>query len=446
MIKKVNYKSVLLFTLPSIIAMVFTSFYTMVDGAFVANLVNQDALSAINITLPVVMIVIAAATMIGVGGNAIYAKLLGEGKTDQAREKFTLFSISTVVLSIIFTVLILIFSDSIISFLGADENVYQYAYDYLNVYVLFTPFVMLQIVMQTALITAGKPNLSLISMLIGGFSNIILDYVFIETFSMGISGAALATGIGNILGTIIGVIFFLTNKKNKILSFKWPKMDVSALIAMSSNGSSEMVANLSSAVITLLFNQATFAIAGNDGVAAITVILYAQFFSNAVYTGYSMGIAPVISFNYGNSHSKNLCAIFKISVKFLAAASIIMLAVAFLLSKPISSFFLEEGTNAHALAMSGMAIFATSFLFSGFNIYASAMFTAYSNGRVSAIISFLRTFFFIAAAILILPYLIGINGVWLAVPIAEFLVIFLSFYFIRKYKHKYMYSSKSKYE
>ncbi len=441
MIKEINLKNILIFTLPSIASMLFLSFYTMVDGIFVANLISQDALSAINITLPIVFTVSSIGMMISTGGCAIYAKLLGEGKKDEAREKLTLFTMFGIITGLLLTFLVTYFADDILIFLGADKATYSYSSDYALNYMIFAPAVILQMIFQTAIITEGKPTLSLICMLLGGFTNIVLDYVFIGILEMGISGAALATGIGNSIGAIIGLVFFSTKRKYRILSFKKFKFDFHSIYKMCINGSSEMVTNLSNAIVTLLFNQTMLKLAGNDGVAAITVILYAQFFVNSVFLGYSMGISPVISYYFGEMNKENLQKIFKISMKFLSITSVAMIIMAFLIKEPMSSFFLEKGSYAYTLSIEGMDIFAIGFLFSGFNIFASAMFTAYSNGKISAIISFLRTFLLIVASILILPAIIGITGVWLAVPAAEILSLVISIYFIRKYRSKYLYGN-----
>ncbi len=439
MLEKTNLKNIIVFTLPSIAMILFMAFYTMVDGAFVANLINQTALSAINIALPVFILTVAVGLMVGTGGNAICAKLLGEGKTSEAKEMFTLFAIFGAVVGVIILVFVLIFLENILNFLGANEHSRQYVYDYIVTYIVFAPMAILQMIMQTSLITANVPVLAFVSILIGGITNIILDYVFIELFSMGISGAALATGIGNTLGAIIGIVYFSTKRSKRVLSFKLPKFNAGALVKMSINGSSEMVTNLSNAVVTLLFNKTMLNLAGNDGIAAITVVLYLQLFVNSVFMGFSLGVLPIISYNYGARDATNLHKLFRINFKFIICLSVVMLVVAYLIAEPIANFFLDENSNAYNLVTEGLLIFSISFLFAGFNIYASSMYTAYSNGKVSAIISFMRTFVFTITAILILPKLIGIKGVWLAVPIAEASTIVIVSFFLHKYRKAYMY-------
>ena len=257
---------------------------------------------------------------------------------------------------------------------------------------------------------------------------------------MGMMGSALATGIGYTIPTIIGIAYFM-GKKNRILYFVKPKMNLSVILQGCANGSSEMVTNIATAVTTFLFNRAMLKIAGDDGVAAITVILYSQLLINAVLIGFTLGIAPVISFNFGNLNKENLRKLFKVNTKIIAIFSVLSLLVALVLAKPIVLIFTDYGSNMYDLTLEGLRIFSIGFLFTGMNIFASGMFTAYSNGKVSAIISFVRTFVFITTSLLVLPNIIGVTGVWVAVPIAEFLTLFMSIYFFNKYKKVYMYEN-----
>ncbi len=443
MIKNLTFKKVLLFTFPSIIALLFMSFYTMVDGAFVSNLISQDAFASINIVLPVILSVGAIGLMIGTGGNAIYSKLLGEGKQKEAKQKFSLFTFIGVIASILFIIVVIIFKEQILTALGTNENLYAYANDYLTIYVMFTPFIMLQMILQTALISCNRPGLSLIAMLVGGVTNIILDYVCIAIFNMGISGAALATGLGNTFGAAIGILYFTTNVKSKPLYFTTFQFDYPAILKMCGNGSSEMVTSLSSSLITFLFNQVALQLAGNDGLAAVTVVMYVQLFATSLFMGYATGISPLISFNYGEKNATNLRKLFKYSLYLIGVSSLAMLIITYFIADPLSSFFLEPNSLAHTYSVQGIRLFMYALLFAGFNIFTSALFTAYSNGKISATISFLRTFLFLAISILTLPSILGLTGLWIATPVAECLAILLTIYFIHKYKTKYMYNSCS---
>ncbi len=442
MIKTISFKNVLAFTFPSISMMICMSIYTMVDGIFVANLINTQALSAISITLPIVTVFIAVGTMLGTGGNAICARLLGECKTHIAKEKLTLFCLTGFVLGIALTVLTEMFLQDILYTLGANEDTYQYSYDYLVVLAIFAPCAILQTIFENAMIASGKPKVAFLAIVVGGLTNLILDYVFIVYCNMGMKGVALATGLGFLLPTLIGIYFFSTKKTQKMLHFVPFSFDIKSIFTAFGNGSSEMVTHLATGVTTYLFNITMLKMAGTAGIAAITVVLYAQLLINTLFMGFSIGIAPVISFYFGAMNKSKLRKLFTICVKFIGISSVALVLIAFAINEALVMIFLEKGTDAYDLTVHGFYIFSAGFLFSGMNIFASGLFTAYSNGRISAFISFLRTFFFISVFILVLPQIIGINGVWLAVPLAEFLAFFMSVYFFITHKEQYMYDNK----
>ncbi len=439
MIDTIDLKSILKFTLPSIAAMVFMGVYVMVDGYFVSNFIGITALSALNIAFPAMSIFFAIGTMLGTGGNAVCATLLGEGKKEEAKQKMTLFIVSGFLIGLCITFITLFFMDEILLFLGANDETFKYAYDYLFYIAIFAPCAIVQIIIENAMIASGKPKLSFITVLSGGFTNIILDYVFIK-MDMGMSGISLATALGFFVPCFIGLIFFSTNKASKSLHFVSFKFDINALLKACGNGSSEMVSMLATSIITYLFNITMLNLVGNTGVSAIAVILYAQVLINSLFIGYTMGISPVISFNFGERNERKLAKLFELNIKFILSVSIILFVFALLIGDKIVSVFAKAGTETYDLASHGLLIFSISFLFAGLNIFASGMFTAYSNGKISAFISFLRTFFFIAVCLLILPQIIGINGVWLAVPIAECLSLLASLYFIYKSRFIYLYA------
>ncbi len=438
MIENINANSLIRFTLPSIVAMVFMGLYTMVDGMFVSNFIGANALSAINIAFPVVGVFIAVGTMFGMGGNAVCATLLGEGKIKQAKEKLTLFVVTALFIGLLFLVFVTSYISPILSFLGTNEESYKYAYNYLYILSFFAPFAVAQIIIENAMIASGRPELALATILAGGTTNIILDYLFIE-LGFGMRGIAFATGLGYIVPCLIGVYFFSTHKETKSLSFIKFSFDIRAILKAMSNGSSEMVSMLSASVITYLFNITVLKLAGNAGVSAITVILYFQLLIASLFTGFTSGVAPVISYNYGEKNKMKLRKLFELNMKFIIIASIVMTLFAFLFDDIIVSIFLEDASPAYNYAVEGLAIFSFAFLFLGFNVFASGMFTAYSNGKISAFISFLRTFFFITLSLLVLPQYIGILGVWIAVPFAEFISFFVAWYFINTSKKVYLY-------
>ena len=437
--KNISPSSLFLFALPSIISMVFMSLYSMVDGVFVARLVGTDALSSINIVFPIIITTIAFATMLGSGGNAIIAKKIGEGKVKEARENFSTIVWTTFFIAVIFCILCFVFLNPILRFLGANSDILGFCRDYAIFTLIFLPFTMFGIVFQTFFITEGKAHYSLIFTIIGGISNIILDYVFIKIVGMGIIGAAIATGIGYTIPGLFGLLYFSFNRKGALYLTK-PKFNSKLLISTCTNGSSEMVSTISAAVVTLLLNNVLMRMIGVDGVAAVTVVLYVQDLLNAVFMGYSIGVAPLISFNYGKNEPERLHKIFSISIKSIFILCTCVFAFAFFKGDLLVSIFADKNSNVYALGINAVKLFSFAFLFIGLNLFSSSLFTAFSNGKISAVISFLRTLVFVVISVLTLPLVLGVNGVWLSVPLAEFLAIIVSIYFLRKYKSVYNYA------
>lgn len=431
-------RSLLKFTAPATIMLVFMSLYQMVDGIFVSNFVGETALSALNIVYPVISIVLAVSIMLSTGGSAVIAKKMGEGKGQEARENFSLIICAGAVLGILFAVFGMLFIEPIIHLMGATDALYPYCYEYLWILVVSAPLAIFQVLFQNFFVVAGRPNVGLIMTIIGGVSNIVFDYLFIVQLQYGLAGAALGTTIGYSIPAIFGLFYFLYHRKGTLYLVK-PQLDIRMLISSCGNGASEMVSNLAVAVTTFLFNIMMMRYLGETGVAAITIILYAQFLLTSVFIGFSSGIAPVISYNYGARHTALLKRIFKICMGFIIFLSLLVFLVAEFFPTPIISVFAAPGSRVFQITRHGFTLFAFSFLFTGINIFASSMFTAFSNGRVSAAISFLRTFAFLVASLLLLPQFIGVEGIWIAVPLAEGLTILLSFVYFLKYRHIYHY-------
>ena len=440
--KSFSFSSLIKFTIPSIVMLVFISLYTIVDGVFVSRFVNTDALSAVNIVYPFINIVIAVAVMLATGGSAVIAKKLGENKSREAKENFTLIVLIGFTLGILIALIGFIFSKQILNILGSTDDLYKYCIDYFLGLLIFVPAFIVNLLFQYLTMTAGKPKVGLILTIIGGLTNMILDYVFIVPMNMGISGAAIATGMGNLIPAVLGTIYFM--KKKSTIYFVKPKFDLKVILKACSNGSSEMVTNLSTGVTTMLFNLSMMNLLGSDGVAAITIVLYGEFLINSAYIGFSSGVAPIISYNYGNDNKSELKKIVKYSIRFILMSSVTLFIISVLFAPNIVGIFSPKGTTVFDIGYKGFSIFSLSFLVTGINIFSSAMFTAFSNGKISASISFLRTFVFIISGILILPRFLGINGVWLAVPIAEALSMLISITFIYKYKNVYGYGKETK--
>ncbi len=420
-----NFAKLMKFSVPTMIMMVFLSLYQTVDGVFISNLVGELALTALNVVYPFSSVVIAIAVMLASGASAVIALNMGEGKPREAKENFSFIILVAILISSAITILGLIFIKPLIYFMGATPRIYQMCYEYLQIMILSTPLVTLQLLFQVFFVTAGKPKLGLILTVSSGVANIVLDAVFVGTMQMGIRGAALATAIGYAITAIYGLAYFVFNRKGSLYLVK-PKFRLEVLWKSCINGSSEMVNNLAIAITTLLFNVVGLRFLKEEGVAAIAIVLYAQFVMTAVFMGYSNGVAPVFSYKYGADDQAQIQKLFKISILFVTGLSVIVFLLALVVARPIAMIFAAHNPYVLQLAVHGFYLFSISFLFTGLNIFASALFTAFSNGLVSGILSFLRTFVLLVAALLILPAWIGAEGIWLAVPLAEGIAVIFS--------------------
>ncbi|MEG0596871.1 MAG: MATE family efflux transporter [Oscillospiraceae bacterium] len=436
--KKHTVFSLLKFAVPTTVMMLFMALYTMVDGVFVSKLVNETALSAVNIVYPVIGVVIAVAIMLGTGGSAIIAKNMGECQPQKAKENFSLLVLVGVVLGLVIALLANLFMEPMVRALGATDALYDYSVGYLQLIITCAPLAILQMMFQVFFVTAGHPKLGLFTTMAGGVATIVLDDVFIGPLTLGGQGAALGTVIGYSVPAISGLLYFSFSRRGT-LHFVKPKWNGGMLLAACGNGSSEMVTNLATSVTTFLFNLVMLRYLGENGVAAITIVLYAQFLLTAVFLGFATGVAPVFSYHYGEGDGAELRKIFKISAGFIVVSSLVVFALAMVLSGPIVTIFVSKVSPVYPIAKSGFLLFSISYLFTGVNIFASSLFTALSNGRASAIISFLRTFVFILLAILILPLVAEVNGIWLAVPLAELLTFFVSLIYLVKLRDVYHY-------
>lgn len=429
--------SLLRFALPSMVMMLFMGLYTVMDTIFVARFVDTNALSAINIICPVVNVTVGLGTMLATGGNAIISRQMGARKNQEAREDFTLLILAGTAVGLCILFGGTLWLDPLVYALGASDLLFPYCRDYLMVLLLFIPANVLQTLFSNLFVTAGKPGLGFGLAVLAGLSNIALDYIFIVPCGLGIQGAALGTGFGYLIPTLAGLAYFARGKGT--LFFVRPKWRWAVIQESCVNGSSEMVSQLASAVTTFLFNHAMMERLGEDGVAAITIIIYAQFLLNTLYIGFSMGIAPIIGFHYGNKNTTQQKSVFSISIRFILAASFAIFILSMSSGPAIIRLFVKETSAVYQIAVEGFAIFACSFLFCGLNIFTCAMFTALSNGKVSAVLSFLRTFGLLAGGILLLPQLCGVPGVWLAVPVAESVMSVISAACLVHHRKRYGY-------
>lgn len=435
---KFDFRELCGFAWPTIIMLVFMSLYSMVDGVFVARLIGTNALSAVNVIYPLFGVCFAAGIMLATGSSAIVAKLLGEGERQKAKENFTFITLVAVGTGAVLGVIGYLFYLPIFGWLGVTPEIFDLCESYLLPLLPFVPALMLQMLFQSYFVAAGKPGYGLTVVALGGIANIVLDYVFIAVFDMGIAGAAWATSIGFSIPAVLGLGYFIFNR-NGLLRFVMPKVDLPALVSSIVNGSSEMVTNLSAAVITFLFNTAMLRYVGVNGVAAITIILYAEYLLNSVYFGFATGVAPLFSYKYGKQDADELKRLFRNSLYFIAIGSVISISLAFLFGGKIITLFTSADNAVYGFSLYGLNLFAYAFIFMGFNIFASALFTALSNGKISALLSFLR-FLLIAGCIIVLPQFAGVAGIWLAVPMAEVITLILGIVFLNRYKTVYQYA------
>lgn len=420
------------FALPTIAMSLFMSFYTMVDGLFVSNLIGTNALSAINLTAPVISLVTAISTMLATGGSAAIMKKMGEGKDKEAREDFTTLIIINVIVGLIMCSIGYLCMDFIFSHMNISADVSAYCMDYLSRYLLFTVPILLMNNFSLYLIASGKSSLSFICSVGGGIANIVLDYVFIQLMDMGISGAAIATGLGYSVTAVVS-LFVFGGKKN-LLYFEKPVWRFDVLKKVMSNGCSEMATALVTGITTLIFNWTMLRYVGQDGVAAITIIMYVLMFVSSLFSGYSYGVAPMISYYYGEQNREKLKKLIRTSLMIIAVISVSSVALSIAITNPLVSIFTRPDNPVYALATTGNRICSLALLFIGFNIFASGMFTALNNGKVSAILAFSRSFVFMIVCLLLLPLLFGVTGIWLANPLAELLAIILAAVMFLKHK------------
>lgn len=419
-----NAYTLLGFAAPTIFMMLFFGLYTIVDIIFVARGVNTDALSAINIVTPVINLIVGLSTMLATGASALIARKMGNNKLAEARRNFSLIVATAATTGIVIAISGLLFLDPLLEKLGASTQILPFCRDYLGTLLFFTPMNMLQVIFACLFVTAGRPGFGMMIGVAGGLANALFDYLLIIVFPMGITGAALATGIGYTIPAIAGLVFFCCNRRGTLF-FSKPGLNFSVLAESICNGSSEMVGQLATAVTTFLFNIAMMRLLGEDGVAAITIMIYTQFLLSTFFIGFSMGVAPVISYNHGRRDQEKLKQIIAICLGVTGAASLATTTVTLVSGGMLAGIFSPPGSTVYTIARAGFLIFPLAFLFIGFNIFGSAMFTALSNGRISAALSFFRSLL-IALCIIALPHFLGVNGIWMAVPLAELVSFILA--------------------
>ena len=418
--------------------MVFTSIYGVVDGLFVSNYAGKTAFAAINLVMPFIMVLGGMGFMIGTGGTALVAKVLGEGEKEEANRYFSMMVLVTLLLGVALSVVGVIFMRPVSRLLGATEAMMDDCVLYGRIVIAFTFTFMLQNVFQSFLIVAEKPKLGLAVTVAAGVTNMVLDALFVGGFGWGIAGAAVATGLSQCVGGILPLIYFL-RPNNSLLRLRKTRLELRPILKACGNGSSELMSNISSSFVSMLYNFQLLRFAGEDGVSAYGVLMYVQFIFVAIYVGYAVGSAPIVGFHYGAKNHNELKNLLRKSTLLMASSGVVLTILAMALAGPLAKIFVGYDQGLYDLTRHAFRVFAYSFLLAGFNIFASSFFTALNNGVVSAAISFLRTLIFQTASVLLLPLVLGVDGIWWAIFAAEVFASLISVAFLFAKRERYHY-------
>ena len=424
---KMTYIQFLRYLVPSVLTMIFLSFYTTIDGFFVSKYADSDALAGINIVIPITCIIFGIAVMLATGAGAIIGEKLGQKKEREANEIFTFITIVLLIFSIIFTIIGILFLEQICIFLGSSPRLLKHVLPYAFVIFLGTISMSFKLFFEYMVRTDGKPNIGMVMSLTGLILNVILDYSFVAVFHMGTGGAAWGTFLSITASMLIGLVYFL---KYSHIRFCKPEVNWMVLFKSCTNGSSEMLTEMSTGITTFLFNLIIMKYFGEDGVAAVTIIMYVYYFFIAIYMGIAVATAPIVSYNVGSRNYEKIKETTRYSFVTIAVSSALILGFSLLCGKQIIHLFVEEG-NVFTVTWDGLKLFSPVFLFIGLNVFLSGYFTALGNGFISALISSLRSLIFVVVFILILPNLIGVSGVWITMPLAEAATIFIAIYLYR---------------
>lgn len=433
-----TYKKLLKFTLPSIAMLIFISIYGVVDGFFVSNYVGKVPFAALNYIYPFLMILGSLGFMFGTGGNALISKTLGEGNKEKANRLFSMLIAITIGLGVAFSVLGLLFLEEISYLLGARGEMLEGCVEYGRVFLISMPALMLQFEFQSLCVTAEKPKLGLVSTVFAGVANMLFDWLFVAVLPWGLAGAAAATAISQFVGGLIPLIYFML-PNSSLLRLSKPSFDWRSLFKVCTNGSSELMTNVSMSLVNILYNYRLYEISGEDGVAAYCVLMYVNMIFLGAYIGYSVGVAPIIGYNYGAENHKELKNVLKKSITIIGICSIFMLVLSLVCARPLSLLFVGYDEALLELTVNAFKIYSFSFLFAGIAIFGSSFFTALNNGLISAAISFLRTLVFQVAAVLLLPLVWGVDGIWSSIIVAELMAAILTAVFIFYYRKRYNY-------
>lgn len=433
-----DFRRLLKFTFPSMVMMAFTSLYSVVDGFFVSNFVGKTPFAAVNFIMPVLMILGSVGFMFGSGGSALVSKTMGEGEPDKARKLFSLFIYSTAVCGVIIAVISFIFIRPLAAFMGAEGEMLDNCVLYGRILLLSLPFYMLQFEFQSFFITAERPQMGLVVTVVCGLTNMVLDALFMAVFSWGLVGAAVATAVSQIFGGLIPILYFCRTDAG-VLRLTKTKIDGKALLKACTNGSSELMSNISMSIVSILYNYQLMRYAGENGIAAYGVLMYVNMIFLAIFIGYSTGVAPVVGYHYGAENHSELKGLLKKSYVIIGIFAVAMFGLAELLAGTLAGIFVGYDRELMEMTERAFMIYSVSFLFSGIAIYGSSFFTALNDGLTSALISFLRSLLFQVAAVIILPLIFGIDGIWFSVVAAELVAAVMTILFIAVKRKKYQY-------
>lgn len=434
-----TYKELLRFTFPTVIMMVFISVYGVVDGFFVSNYAGKTAFAAINLIMPFVMILGGMGFMIGTGGTALVSKVMGEGDKERANKLFSMMILFTLVLGELLSLIGIALMRPISVWLGATPEMLDDCVLYGRIVVGFNAFFMLQNVFQSFFTAAERPKLGLAVTIAAGLTNMILDYLFVGVFGWKVAGAAVATGLSQFVGSIIPLIYFILPNGSR-LRLTVSRLEARPILAACANGSSELMSNISSSIVGVMYNFQLMRLIGEDGVSAFGVLMYVQFIFTAVYFGYTTGTSPIISYHYGAKNPSEIKNLLKKSVVLMAVSGVVLTGAAMLMSPLLSQIFVGYDAELKKLTEHAFLVYSINFVIAGYNIFASAFFTALNNGAVSAAISFIRTLVFQVAAVLLLPLVLGNDGIWASIIFAELGTAVVSTVFIYKKRYEYKYA------
>lgn len=433
-----DYKTLLSFTIPSILMMVISSVYSIVDGLFVSNFAGSDGFAAVNLIMPIAMMISCVGFMAGAGGSALISKTLGEKKEDEARKQFSLVVYLIIAFSVVIGIVVFTFIPQISKLMGAQGTIYDNCVIYGRILIAALPAFMLQILFQNFLVVAQRPQMGMVIAISSGVVNIILDALFVAGFKWGVGGAAIATVIGQIIGGVVPLIYFIM-RKNNLLWFVKAKWNIGTIKKVITNGLSAFISNASASLIGIVFNLRLMALIGSDGVVAYGVVMYVNYIVSGVFMGYSTGIAPVFSYNLGAKTYDEIKGVFKKSISVISFFSIVLTLLVIISARILAAIFVSYDVELMTLTTQAIRLYALSFFVCGFNYFAASFFAALNNGVVSSILSLTRTLVFQLTMVFILPMFIGSSGIWLSVFVSEILSAIVAFIFTLKNRKEYRY-------